>query len=107
MGFDRRQDPGARSATQPGALARGAGKQTLVAAEPGGTDRAAQTPGKQTRVHAELEAHAPGSAPMQRMAVARGGAGTAGPPPAGGGGTPLPPDLRARMEAALGASFAA
>lgn len=107
MGFDRRQDPGARSATQPGDRAQGPGKRTLVAAEVEAADGAAQAPGKQTRVHAELEALSPGAGPMQRKAMATGAPGTAGPPPAGGGGTPLPPDVRARMEAALGASFAA
>ncbi|HEX3478517.1 MAG TPA: DUF4157 domain-containing protein [Kofleriaceae bacterium] len=105
MGFDRRQDPGARSATQPGERAHGAGKQTLVAAALEGGDRAAQDPGTQTRV-AEIEALPPGSGSVQRKELAHGAAGTAGPPPAGGG-TPLPPDLRARMEAVFGASFAA
>lgn len=106
MGFDRRQDPGARPATQLGDLAQGPGKQTLVAAELQAAGSAAQTPGKQTRVHAELEAFSLGSGLLQRKAMAMAAPGTAGPPPAGGG-APLPPDLRARMEARLDASFAA
>lgn len=44
--------------------------------------------------------------PMQRKELAQG-SGAAGPPPSGGGGAALPTDVRARMEAALGGSFAA
>jgi hypothetical protein len=77
VGFERRQDPGARTVTQPGDLAQSPGKQTRVAAELERADGAAPTPGKQTRVHAELEAFAVGSGPVQRKAMAPGGAPTA------------------------------
>ncbi|MEO7731495.1 MAG: DUF4157 domain-containing protein, partial [Kofleriaceae bacterium] len=59
-------------------------------------------PGKQTLVSAELES---AGAPMQRKAHSAGEG--AGPPPSGGGGTPLPPEVRSRMEAAIGGNFAA
>ncbi|HEX3473493.1 MAG TPA: DUF4157 domain-containing protein [Kofleriaceae bacterium] len=45
--------------------------------------------------------------PIQAQRAEPGSATTAGPPPTGGGGTPLPADVRAQMEAALGANFAA
>jgi hypothetical protein len=100
MGFDRRQGPSAPAPAQAGELVPGPGKHTLVAAEleaAGGS--AVQTSGKQTRVHDELE-------PAQRKMGMSGAAGRDGPPPSGAG-APLPPDVRARMEAALGASFSA
>lgn len=100
MGFDQRQDPGAK----PGAFTQGPGKQTLVATalEGAGTE-AERRPGKQTLVGAELEA----AGPLQRRAQAEAAGAAGGPPPSGGGGTPLPPDVRARMEAALGGNFGA
>ncbi|HEY0479494.1 MAG TPA: DUF4157 domain-containing protein, partial [Kofleriaceae bacterium] len=69
----------------------------------------AQAPGKQTLVHAESGALSPEAGPLQRKPGAAGAAaGAAGAaPPASGGGAPLPPDVRARMEAALGGNFAA
>ena len=95
MGFDRRQDPGARSGTQPGKLAHGPGKQTLVSAELEAADgEAAPTPGKRTLVHAGLDAFTLGAGPMQRKAPVTGAVDAAGRPPVAGGGTPLPPDVR-------------
>jgi hypothetical protein len=69
MGFDRRQDPGARAAIPSGDTAHGPGKRTLVAAELEAAEDAAPAPGKQTRVQAELEAFTLGSGPMQRKAA--------------------------------------
>ena len=103
MGFDRHQDRGGAPGAQPGTSAQGPGKQTLVASALEGARRESeQGPGKQTLVGAELEAS---TAPMQRKAQSAGEG--AGPPPSGGGGAALPPDVRVRMEAALGANFAA
>lgn len=45
--------------------------------------------------------------PIQMRGATPDDATAAGPPPAGGGGTPLPADVRAQMEAALGGDFAA
>ena len=106
MGFDRRQDSGARSGGHSGGFAPQPGKQTLVASELEAAESDAPTPGKQTLVNAELEAFTLGAGPIQRKAPVAGAA-AGGPPPVAGGGTPLPPDVRARMEAALGGNFSA
>jgi len=45
--------------------------------------------------------------PIQAQRAEPGNATAGGPPPTGGGGTPLPADVRAQMEGALGANFAA
>jgi hypothetical protein len=106
MGFDRRQDPGARPGAQPGEVSPGPGKQTRVAAElESAAGEAALDPGKQTRVNAELETVTLEDGTLQRKAAAAGAAGAGAP--SAGSCTPLPPDVRARMEAALGANFAA
>lgn len=67
----------------------------------------ALTLGAQTHPDARIAALSPDGGPVQRKPTAAGAAGPDQPPPPGGGGTPLSPDVRARMEAALGASFAA
>ena len=76
------------------------GKQAAGRSAPGGGASPASTIGKRTLVEAS------DVAPLQEK-VGVGGVGTAGPPPSGGGGAPLAPDLRARMEAAIGGTFAA
>ena len=106
MGFDRRQEPGGHPGGA-GPTAHGPGKQTLVAsALEGAGPKADLAPGKQTLVSAELESSSPYPVAMQRKAHAAG-TGETVPPPRAGGGAPLRPDLRAMLEAALGASFAA
>lgn len=49
----------------------------------------------------------PSATPAQRKTTTSAATDAGGPPPPGGAGTPLPPDVRTRMETALGASFAA
>jgi hypothetical protein len=107
MGLDRHADPRALSNAQAGATQGAPGKQSLVAAALEGAGTAAPlAPGKQTLVHAELEAFTVGSGLLQRKAPGAG-PGERVPVPSGGGGAPLPPDVRARMEGALGGNFAA
>jgi hypothetical protein len=106
MGFDRHRDRGARPGAHPEGIAQGPGKQTLVTAELEGTEGdAAHAPGKQTLVNAERGALSPGAGLLQRKATAAGAVDGAAPP-LPGGGAPLPPEVRARMEAALGGNFA-
>src|SRR5690349_19522644 len=100
MGFDRRHE-GAGSDAHAAPSIHGAGKQTLVAAELEGAGASATPePGKQTLVNRVV-----GGAGLQAKMHAAG-AGDAGAPPASGGGAALPVDVRTRMQAALGASFA-
>jgi hypothetical protein len=71
--------------------------------------QAVPAPGWQTVTPPAGDASAVGAVPaepVQRKAQ-RDGATEPGPPPSGSGGTPLPPEVRGRMEAALLADFAA
>jgi Domain of unknown function (DUF4157) len=101
------RDPGGSAQPLPfgGLGLRSAGHQD------GGNDRAdgahVQTLGTQTHPNADIEASSTEDRPVQRKATTADAAGPGRPPPPGGGGAPLSPDVRARMEAALGASFAA
>jgi hypothetical protein len=106
MVFDGRDGASARPGVgaQPEGHAQEPGKQTLISAELESSAAAAPWPGKQTLISAELEASS--RRPIQRKAEPAS-PGDAGRPPAGGGGTALPPDVRVRMEAALGGNFAA
>src|SRR5262245_22025869 len=104
MRFHRRQEPGNAPPAKPGAAPQGLGKQTLVAADLEGRGRDGDTAGKQTRVSAELEAFTV-AAPLQCKGPT-GGTGEHAMPPPSGGGSPLAPDVRTRMEAAFGTSFA-
>ena len=85
---------------RPGSSRSGSGASTLA---PPGQGHAPLAPGKQTLVQ-QLAASDPAA---QRKAMAAGTTDVDRPPPPGGGGAPLPPDVRARMEAALGAGFSA
>ena len=76
----------------------GIGKSTLVQLAPGPPAAVPSKPGSRTLVE-QL-------APLQRRAGVDAAA-DAGPPPSAGGGTPLPPDVRTQMEAALGGNFTA
>ncbi|TMQ17873.1 MAG: DUF4157 domain-containing protein [Deltaproteobacteria bacterium] len=77
-----------------------------------GSDSADGTPalalGPPAHPDARIAASSPVAGPAQRKATAAGAASAdRAAPPKGGAGSPLPPDVRARMEAALGAGFAA
>lgn len=61
--------------------------------------------GAQTHPDAEREARAPNGGPVQRKTTAADAAGSAPPPAPSGGGAPLPPDVQARMESAIGGRF--
>src|SRR5512140_1994239 len=104
MGFDRREPPGAPLPVTPGAAARAPGKQTLLETEFGGARmQAAPARGRQTVTPPAGDTSAGGTGPAEpvQQKARPDGATEPGPPPSGNGGTPLPPEVRRRMEAAL------
>lgn len=98
-GSARQEDRTGRRGTEMASEPQGAGKRSLIQLRVGPQAPQPTEPSRRTLTEQLV--------PIQAQRAEPGNATAGGPPPTGGGGAPLPADVRAQMEAVLGANFAA